>query len=221
MSREKHFITKLHSSTKRNYLERMLDNKVECMKIASKFEKDYWDGDRRYGYGGYKYIEGRWTKVAKKIIKTYKLTNKSKILDLGCGKGFLLYEIKKILEGINIVGLDISKHALKNAHPEIKKYLHIHDMRKKLKFKKNEFDLVLAIGSLHNFEIYDLTSALNEISRVGKKSYVMVESYRNWQELFNLQCWALVLNACHSKKEWEWIFKENNFKGDYEFIYFE
>jgi hypothetical protein len=73
----KNFVTKLHTSTKRNYLERMLDNKVECMKIASKFEKDYWDGSRRYGYGGYKYIKGRWTKVARKIIKTYKLTNNS------------------------------------------------------------------------------------------------------------------------------------------------
>ena len=95
----------------------MLDNKVECMKIASKLEKDYWDGDRRYGYGGYKYIEGRWTNVAKKIIKTYKLKNKSKILDLGCAKG--LRRNKKILEGINIL-LDISKHALKNAHPKLK-----------------------------------------------------------------------------------------------------
>ena len=72
MGKLKHFFTKLHTSTKRNYLERMLDNKVECMKIASKFEKDYWDGDRRYGYGGYKYIEGRLTDVAKKLIKTYK-----------------------------------------------------------------------------------------------------------------------------------------------------
>ena len=220
MGKLKYFFTKLHTSTKRNYLERMLDNKVECMKIASKFEKDYWDGDRRYGYGGYKYIEGRLTDVAKKLIKTYKLTSKSKILDLGCGKGFLLFEIKRLIKNIEICGLDISKHALKQAHPAIKKKLFQYDMKKKLKFKNNQFDLVLAISSLHNFEIYDLTLALNEISRVGKKSYVMVESYRNWQELFNLQCWALVLNACHSKKEWEWIFKINKFKGDYEFIYF-
>ena len=221
MRKLRNLITKLHKSTKRNYLNRMLDEKVHCMKIASKFEKDYWDGDRRYGYGGYKFIKGRWTGVAKKIIKIYNLTSKSKILDVVCGKGYLLYEIKKLIKDIKITGFDISKYGLKNAHPDIKEFLYHHDARKKFKYKNKEFDLVLALGTLHNFEIYDLIFALNEVNRVGKKSYVMVESYRNQKELFNLQCWALVLNACYSKKEWEWIFKNNNFKGDYEFIYFQ
>ena len=114
MKQSKNFYKKLHTSTSRNYLQRMLDDKIKCMKIASKFEKDYWDGDRRYGYGGYKYIKNKWRDVAKRLIKTYKLNNKSKILDVGCGKGYLLYEIKKILNGINITGIDISKYGLKN-----------------------------------------------------------------------------------------------------------
>ena len=79
---KRNFITKLHNSTKRNYLERMNDNKIHCMQIAKKYEKEYWDGDRRYGYGGYKYIPGRWRSVAKKLIKTYKLKAGSKILDV-------------------------------------------------------------------------------------------------------------------------------------------
>jgi len=220
MGKIKNFVIKLHTLTKRNYVERMLDDKIKCMKIASKFEKDYWDGDRRFGYGGYKYIENRWRGVAKQLIKTYKLNNKSKILDVGCGKGHLLYEIKKILNGIDIIGIDISKHGLKNSHPEIKKYLHRYDARKKLKFRNKQFDLVISFGTLHNFENYDLQTSLNEISRVGKKSYIWVESYRNEQELFNLQCWALTCKAFYSKKEWLWIFKKNKFKGDYEFIYF-
>jgi len=220
MGKLKNFVTKLHTSTKRNYLERMLDNKVKCMKVASKFEKDYWDGDRKYGYGGYRYIENRWTGVAKQLIKTYRLNNNSKILDVGCGKGYLLYEIKKLLNDIDITGIDISRHGLKNSHPKIKKYLHFHDIRKKLKFKKNQFDLVISLGTLHNLENFSLSLALKEIERVGKKSYMWVESYRNDQELFNLQCWALTCNAFYNKKEWLWIFKENKFKGDYEFVYF-
>ena len=73
--------------------------------------------------------------MSKKIIKKYKLTNTSKILDVGCGKA-LLYEIKKILPNIKIVGIDISKHALKNAPDEIKPYLFKHDINKGLSFKK-------------------------------------------------------------------------------------
>ena len=94
---EKFFINKLHNSTKRNYLERMINDKVACMRIAKKYGYDYWDGNRQYGYGGYKYIPGRMEKVAKQIIQTYSLTENSKILDLGCGKGYLLYELKKIV----------------------------------------------------------------------------------------------------------------------------
>ena len=92
----------------------MLDKKrVNNMLTAQKFGKDYWDGPRRFGYGGHKYIPGRWKPLAKKLIKNYKLNNKSKIIDLGCGKGFLLYEIKKIIPSIEITGLDISKYAIK------------------------------------------------------------------------------------------------------------
>ena len=90
----------------------MINKKVFCMKIAKKYGKDYWDGPRKYGYGGFKYIPGRLTPVAK-LIKNYNLNNKSKILDVGCGKGYLLYEIKKIIPGAKIVGIDISKYALK------------------------------------------------------------------------------------------------------------
>ena len=117
----KKIISTLHTSTKRNYVQRMNDQKIKCMKIAKKYEKDYWDGSRRYGYGGYKYMPGRWSSVAKKIIKTYNLKSGSSILDVGCGKGFLLYEIKLLIPGIKIYGFDISKHALRNAKYEIKK----------------------------------------------------------------------------------------------------
>ena len=221
VNKELKLITKIHNSTKRNYLERMVNSKVKCMLEAKKYEKNYWDGPRKFGYGGYSYIPGRLTPVAKKLIKKFKLNNKSKILDVGCGKGYLLYEIKKILPGIYINGFDRSRYAIKNAHKKIKKNLFIHLAEKKYPFPKKKFDLALSMGCFHNLEINDLKFALSEIQRVSKKSYVMVESYRNEKELFNLQCWALTCESFFEADEWEWIFSHFGYTGDYEFIFFE
>ena len=218
---EKFFISKVHNSTKRNYVERMINNKIQCMKVAKKYSYDYWDGNRKFGYGGYKYIPGRWEQVAKKFIKKYKLNNQSNILDLGCGKGFLLFEIKKILPKIKITGIDISKYGLKNSKKEISQFLFKADLRKKLKFKSKEFDFVFSINTLHNLEINHLIQAIKEMERVGKKHFICSESYRNEKELFNLQCWALTCESFFSKKEWVWLLKNNGYTGDYEFIYFE
>ena len=209
-----------HKKTNRNYIERMMSSKVNCMIEAKKYEKNYWDGPRKYGYGGYRFIEGRWTNVAKKIIKKFKLNNNSKILDVGCGKAFILYEIKKILPDITVVGFDISKYGIKNAPIEIRKYLFIHKAQSKYPFKNSQFDLAISTGCFHNLEINELKKALYEIQRVSKKSYVMVESYRNELELFNLQCWALTCQSFFSKKEWIWIFKKFQYNRNYEFIYF-
>ncbi len=219
--KELKIFTPFHKKTKRDYIGRMIKNKIFCMKKARKFERNYWDGPREYGYGGYKYVPGLITPIARKIIKKYKLNNNSKILDVGCGKGFLLYEIKKILPRISICGFDISRYGIKNAKKEIKKYLFVRDVRKKILFKDNFFDLVISFNCLHNLEIFDLKKSLFEIERVGKKKFIVVESYRNIKELFNLQCWALTANAFFNKKEWISLFNDFNYKGDYEFIYFE
>ena len=220
MGKVKNFISKLHNSTKRDYISRMVDNKVYCMKISKKYDKEYWDGKRRFGYGGYKYIPNRWTNVAKSLIKNYKLNNNSSILDVGCGKAFLLYEIKKLLPKIKICGFDISKYGLNSSKKEIKNFLFVHKAQNKYPFKNKQFDLVISLGCLHNLKIFEIKKALNEIQRVGKKSYVMLESYRNEKELFNLQCWALTCESFFDQEEWIWIYKEFGYTGDYEFIYF-
>ena len=214
------YVTSLHTSTKRSYIDRMNDNKVECMIEAKKYGKNYWDGDRRYGYGGYKFINGRWKPVAEILIKKYSLNNSSSILDIGCGKGFLLHEMKLILPELKIVGMDASEYAIQNCKPEIKKNVFLQKAEKKSSFKNDEFDLVISINTLHNLKIFDLKSALNEMQRVGKQSYLCLESYRNERELFNLECWALTCQSFYTPDEWIWIYKNFGYKGDYEFIYF-
>jgi len=220
MGELRNFVTSLHQSTKRDYLARMVDDKVHCMEVAKQYGKDYWDGDRRYGYGGYKYMPGRWRPVAEKLIKTYNLNYKSKILDIGCGKGYLLHEIKLLIPNINIVGLDFSEYGLTNAKDEIKPFIYKYKAGSKLPHKDNEFNLVISLGTFHNLRLPELKIALSEMERVGKKGYLMLESYRNEEELFNLQCWALTAESFFDKKEWEWIYNHFGYSGDYEFIYF-
>ena len=217
----KNFVTTLHQQTKRNYIERMNNEKVKCSKIAKKYEKEYWDGDRKFGYGGYKYVPGRWKAVAQGLISAYNLRSGSSVLDVGCGKGFLLYEMKSLLPDLKISGFDISKYGLEETKVEIKKDLFIHRAEETYPFEDKQFDLVISLGCLHNLKIFELEVALKEIERVGKQGYIMLESYRNEKELFNLQCWALTCESFFNQKEWMWIYKKLGYTGDYEFIYFE
>ena len=212
-------ITTNHKKTKRNYLERMLNDKVNSMKISKKYEYDYWDGSRQYGYGGYRY-DGRWKSVAKKIIKKYRLNSKSRVIDIGCGKGYLIYELSKILKSKNIYGIDLSKHAIKNTPVLIRANTKVYDAKKGLNFKKNQFDLAISLNLIHNFELYDLKKFLKGIVKISKRSFITTESYRNNRELFNLQCWALTCESFFSENEWRWLFKEFGYNRDYELIYF-
>jgi len=217
----KNIVTPLHNSTKREYLARMIDDKVRCMTIAKKYGHEYWDGDRRYGYGGYKYYPGRWKSVAEQMICSYNLKPGSKVLDIGCGKGYLLHELKQLIPDLRIYGLDISTYAISNAKEEVKSFLFEHKAEKKLPFNDNDFDLVFSLGVFHNLKLFELKNALSEMDRVGKQGYLMVESYRNVLELFNLQCWALTAETFLDCEEWVYLYNEAGYKGDYEFIYFQ
>ena len=215
------FVTPLHQATERAYIDRMIDDKVNCMLKAKEYEFDYWDGDRRFGYGGYKYLAGRWKPVAEAFIDKYGLTNNSSVLDVGCGKAYLLYELKLLLPDLRVKGFDISQHGLKEAKENLKEDLFIHKAQDSYPFEDNEFDLVISLGCLHNLRIFELKTALGEIERVGKNGYVMLESYRNELEQFNLQCWALTCESFFDYEEWPWLYQHFGYTGDYEFIYFE
>ena len=218
------FMSVLHKSTKRDYLGRVNDieyPKSKAAALAKKFDFDYWDGDRRICYGGYKYIPGRWEKVAKEMISYYGLNPKSKILDIGCGKGYLLYEFIKLIPEIKIFGLDISEYALNNCKDEISNSLKLGNAAN-LPYESNFFDLVISINTLHCLHSYELDSALKEIERVGKHNkYICVESYRNEIEKANLLYWQVTCEAFNSPKGWQWWFKNSGYTGDYSFIYFQ
>ena len=221
MGKLQNFVTPLHQATKRDYLARMVDDKVKCMKIAKQYGQDYWDGDRRYGYGGYIYMPGRWKAVAQQLITTYNLGPGSKVLDVGCGKGFLLNEMLLLEPKMKVTGFDISEYAIACSTDLVKPQLYLQQAQVKYPFDSDEFDLVISLGTLHNLRLFDLKMALSEIERVGKEGYIMLESYKNEQELFNLQCWALTCESFFYEEEWVWLYKLFGYNGDYEFIYFE
>lgn len=221
MGRLLEIVTPLHVATRRDYLARMNDDKIACSLKAREYEADYWDGDRRYGYGGYRFIEGRWAPVAKALIDLYGLKAGASVLDVGCGKGFLLYELLKLEPGLKIAGFDVSRHGLATAHEKVKPYLFNYRAQDAYPYGDDQFDLVLSLGTLHNLRLYDLEAALGEIERVGRNKYVMVESYRTVAELHNLECWALTAESLLHDSEWIWLFDRFGYAGDYEFIYFE
>lgn len=217
------FIAPLHKATRRDYLGRVNDPefpKATAARLAKQWGKDYWDGDRRTGYGGMNY-DGRWRPVADAMVKHYALKPGNRVLDVGCGKGFLLYELSQALPGLEVRGLEISEYARTHAKPEIKERIDLGHARK-LPYADGEFDLVLSINTLHNLECFDLDSALREIQRVGKKHrYVCVESWRNEEEKANLLYWQLTCESFLSPQGWEWWFRQTGYTGDHSFIYFE
>lgn len=214
----------LHHATKRDYLARVNDPeypKAKAAALAKKWDYDYWDGDRRINYGGYRYIEGRWEKVARAMVEHYGIKAGDKILDVGCGKGFLLYDFSKVVPGVEVYGIDISPYAIERAKEEIKDRLRVGNANS-LPYLDKFFDLVISITTLHNLHCYDLDNALREIERVGKKhKYICVESYRNETEKANLLYWQVTCEAFNTPKEWDWWFKLTGYTGDYSFIYFE
>ncbi len=217
------FLSAVHKSTTRDYLARVNEPeypKAKAAVLAKKWDVDYWDGDRRICYGGYRYMEGRWEKVARAMAEHYGLKAGDKVLDVGCGKGFLMFDFTKVVPGIEIYGLDISPYAKENAKEEIKDRITIGNATA-LPWKDGEFDFVYSLTTLHNLHNYDLDKALREMERVGKKKYLCVESYRNEAEKANLLYWQVTCEAFCTPEEWDWWFKTTGYTGDHSLIYFE
>lgn len=218
------FMSVLHKSTPRDYLARVNDPeypKAKAATLAKQWGYDYWDGDRRINYGGYRYLEGRWEKVARAMVDHYDLPERPRILDIGCGKGFLLFDFLKVLPEAEIHGLDISDYALANSKEEIRDRLVLGNATQ-LPWLDDYFDLVISLNTFHNLHNYDLDQALREMERVGKTNkYICVEAYRTEEEKANLLYWQVTCEAFCTPEEWQWWFQHTGYTGDYSFIYFE
>lgn len=214
------FIQQIHQATPRNYLLRVTEaDKAACAEIAKRFDKDYFDGDRTCGYGGYKY-DGRWRPVAEKLIQHYGLKSGNRVLDIGCGKGFLLHDLIEALPGLEVTGLDVSSYAIEHSMPSVRSHLQVGNATA-LPYPDQSFDLVLAVNTLHNLRLPELEKAFREIARVGKShSYLVVDAYRTEREKVNLLYWQLTCECFFTPEEWEWLFQKCGYKGDAEFIFF-
>lgn len=186
----------------------------EQREIARRFGKEFFDGDRLWGYGGYGY-DNRWKIVVERFRDYYCLTSDSSVLDVGCAKGFMLYEFMNIIPGIKVAGIDISSYALSNALPAVKPFLVLGNARD-LPFPDHYFDLVISINTVHNLELEECKKAIAEIERVKKKyAFLVLDSYRNAREEDRMRKWNITGKTILSVDEWVKVFEEVGYTGDY------
>lgn len=184
--------------------------------IANEFGKEYYDGNRINGYGGFKY-DGRWKIFLKKIIKRYKLKKGSKVLDIGAKKGFFLNDLKEIIPGVKIKGIEDHRYPINNAMKKVKKNIHFINSFTNIDFPNNYFDFVHAHNSIYNYGLRDMIKIIRIISKISKKSHITVPVYNNDEERLKFLKWTIVGTTILKPSEWRKLFKYINYKGDYYF----
>jgi len=208
-------LMKRYPASKKNLEERALQKTEEDRNIARQFGKEFFDGERRHGYGGYNYHPRFWTEVVEDMKGHYHLDKNSKMLDVGCGKGFMLYDFTRIIPGINVRGIDVSEYAIANGKEEIRQLLSVGNAKNLGEFKDKEFDLVISITTVHNLPLEECKNAIREIQRVGKKAFLTVDAWRNEKEKEKMLDWNLTAKTLMSSEDWGKLFEEVGYKGDY------
>jgi len=199
--------------SKRNVKAR-LGNKEENRAIAMKFGKEYFDGTREQGYGGYRY-DGRWLPIAEDIVRHFNLRPGDRVLDVGCGKGFLVKDLMKICPGLDAFGLDISEYAVMNCEPEIIGRVHVGNATR-LPFPDNSFQAVISINTIHNLDRAGCVQALQEMERIAPgRGYVQVDAYRNSAEEQVFLDWVLTARTYGTPQFWLELLQEAGYVGDY------
>ena len=190
---------------------------IEHRIIASYREKDFYDGHRNYGYGGFKY-DGRWQKIADKICKEYKLNNSSSFLQISCEKGFLLKDLKDKYKKMRIEGIETSNYAITNSIPDAKENIKYCNNYTDLEYGDSEFDFIFALGVVYTHNLTNAIKCLKEIQRVGKgKSFITLASYENRDDYWLFKQWSLLGTTILRKDEWRKVLSHVNYSGDYSF----
>tara|TARA_B100000767_G_scaffold265704_1_gene282079 strand:- start:1384 stop:2043 length:660 start_codon:yes stop_codon:yes gene_type:complete len=204
-----------YPKAKRDLTQRLESKTEEVRSVARKFDKDFFDGERKFGYGGFSYNPRYWSEVVKDFSNYYNLNDESKILDVGCAKGFMLYDFYKLNPNLDLHGIDISKYAIDNSVPEIKNKLQVANATK-LPYEDNFFDLVIAINTVHNLDKDECEIALKEISRVSKKNaFITVDAFNNEDEKKRMYAWNLTAKTIMSIKDWKKFFSDSKYNGDF------
>ena len=203
-----------HPKTVRDYDKRAAEKTPEVVRLAKQFGTDFFDGERRVGYGGYAY-DGRWKAVAQRLREFYGLADDAAILDVGCAKGFLLHDFKDLMPKCTVAGVDVSEYAIANAMPSVKPFLQIASAEH-LPYPDKSFDFVISINSIHNLPVDRLKTALREVMRVTRKNaYITIDAWRNEQEREQLYKWVLTAETMMHVDDWRKLFDEVGYTGDY------
>ena len=204
-----------YPKVKRNVEERGATKSESDRALARKFDKDFFDGDRKNGYGGFNYMPKFWQPVIPTFQEYWKLNSNSSLLDVGCAKGFMLYDLSLLIPNIKLAGIDVSEYAIENAVKDVKPFVSVTNAIN-LPFDDNSFDVVISINTVHNLEREECAKALQEIERVSKgNSYITVDAYRNEEEKKRMFDWNLTAKTIMSVDEWVIFFNEIGYTGDY------
>lgn len=204
-----------YPKTKRNLEERVASKTEADRSIARQFGREFFDGDRNHGYGGYNYSARFWQPVVPSFQSHWGLSKDSSLLDVGCAKGFMIFDLTQLIPGINAKGIDISEYAIANAVEDMKPHVQVANATR-LPFQDKSFDVAISINSIHNLERDECGKALQEIERVSRKgSFITVDAYRNEEEKKRMYAWNLTAKTIMSVDEWVEFFKEVGYTGDY------
>ncbi len=208
-------LLKNYPKTNRNVKNRGVTKSEEDRAIAREFGKEFFDGSRDHGYGGFSYFPRFWQPVIPTFKDRFNLTESSSVLDVGCAKGFMLYDLVQILPGIEVKGVDISQYAIDHVIDGMKDRVQVADA-KALPFEDESFDVVFSINTVHNLEEKECAKALQEIERISiQNSYITVDAYRNDVEKERMEAWNLTAKTIMSVKNWTTFFKDIGYTGDY------
>jgi ubiquinone/menaquinone biosynthesis C-methylase UbiE len=199
---------------KRNIQKRKEAKDPAVVAISKQYGEMYFDGPREYGYGGYRY-DGRWLPVARDIIAHFGLKPGMRVLDVGCGKGFLVKDLMLACPGLEAFGLDVSLYALMHAEKETIGRIHL-GTAEKLPFPDNSFDCVLSLNTVHNFPRPRAIKVMQEIQRTsGGRAFVQVDSYHTPEQKEIFESWVLTAEFYDYPAGWVELFREAGYTGDY------
>lgn len=204
-----------YPKTKRNLNERAAEKTEVDRAVARKFGKDFFDGDRRHGYGGFNYFSRFWQPVIPTFKEYWDLGPQSSVLDVGCAKGFMLHDLAELIPGVQVKGVDVSEYAIQNAIEDMKPNVQVANATS-LPFPDKSFDVVISINTVHNLDREECGKALQEIERVSRgKSFITVDAYRNEEEKERMYAWNLTAKTIMSVDDWVKFFDEVGYTGDY------